>query len=72
MHVSFFNLADLESVHEKALIGWMAGPFFRPFLNPNNSQSLVLHIQPREFIQEDNLFYNGLFKLIITIGFHNP
>jgi hypothetical protein len=32
----------------------------------------VLHIQQREFIQNDKLFYNGLFKLIIIIGFYNP
>ena len=30
------------------------------------------HTWPREFIQDDNLFYNGLFKVLITIGFHNP
>ena len=35
-------------------------------------KSSVLHIWPRKFIQDDNLFYTGLLKLIITIGFHNP
>ena len=56
---------------------------YRPCPTPNNSQSLkctseheskssVLRIRPREFIQDDNLFHSGLFRLIITIGFRNP